>query len=165
MKSRLTSNNPQAMGLSVVEVLVALAILGIVTAAVVTTYLGSIQTNADSGRRTQSAQILNSIGRRVAGGDTMSLAQPGTPIVLDYGELGSAYPEMRGDGVSDPSLYRVKITNIGVVSLESARVVHYQIEVCTQSFVSDEESCLIGNTASVAPGPPTDGPIELPEVN
>lgn len=152
-------------GLSVIEVLVALAILGIVTAAVVTTYLGSIRTNADAGRRTQSAQILNIVGRRVAGADSQSLAQPSVPIVWEYGELSLAYPEMRGDGISDPDLYRVVITHVGTVSLSSARTVHYQIEVCTQSFASGDDSCLVGNTASVAPAPATDGPIELPGVN
>ena len=37
-------------GLSVVEVLVAIVILGIVTAAIVTTYVSSIRNNADAGR-------------------------------------------------------------------------------------------------------------------
>src|SRR5690606_34944777 len=62
-------------GLTVVEVLVALVVLGIVTAAVMTTYVSSMRNNADSGRRTQSAQLLNALGRRVAGADSVVLAQ------------------------------------------------------------------------------------------
>lgn len=152
-------------GLSVVEVLVALAVLGIVTAAVLTTYLGSMRANSDSGRRTQAVQITNAIGRRVAGADPLVLAQPGKPMVWDYGKLKSDFPELRGDGISDPDLYRVVVTNLGTVTLGTAAVVHYTVETCTRSHQGAEENCVVGDTAGVPPGPEGDDPTGLPGVN
>lgn len=155
----------RAKGLSVIEVLVALAVLGVVTAAILTTYLGSIRTNSDSGRRTQSVQIMNTIGRRVAGADPVVLAQPGKPLSWGYGQLKSSFPELAGDGFSDPNLYRVVVTNLGAVTLGAAQVVHYSIETCTQSRAGGEESCVTGDTAGVPPGPEGDEPTGLPGVN
>ena len=41
----------RARGLTVLEVLLAMVVLGIVTAAVMVTYVSSIRNNADAGRR------------------------------------------------------------------------------------------------------------------
>lgn len=158
------TSSSQTAGLSVIEVLVALAILGIVTAAILTTFLGSIRTNSDSGRRTQSVQIMNAIGRRVAGADPVVLAQPGTPIVWGYGGLTADFPEFRGDGISDPDLYRVVVTNLGAVTLGSASVVHYSVETCSRSAGGDE-TCVRGDTAGVPPGPEDDAPTGLDGIN
>lgn len=155
----------RAEGLSVIEVLVALAVLGIVTAAILTTYLGSIRTNSDSGRRTQSVQIMNAIGRRVAGADPAVLAQPGTPLAWGYGQLKSGFPELTGDGIADPDLYRVVVTNLGAVTLGAAQVIHYSVETCTRSRANGAESCVTGDTAGVPPGPEGDEPTGLPGVN
>lgn len=151
-------------GLTVVEVLLALVVLGIVTAAVVTTYVGSIRNNADAGRRTQSAQLLNTLGRRIAGADAVVLAHPDDPLEWDYGELRGAFPELVGDGVSEPDLYRATITNLGTISLAGSQAVRYSITVCTQAQGSDAERCVDGFTASVPPSDAGSGG-ELPGIN
>jgi prepilin-type N-terminal cleavage/methylation domain-containing protein len=143
-------------GLTVVETLIALAVLGIVTAAVVTTYMSSIRNNADSGRRTQSAQLLNLLGRRVAGGEAAMLPAVNSPLEWDYGELGDGIPELTGEGFANPELYRATITNLGDITLAGATRVRYQIEVCTRAAGSDQERCTSGFTASVIPNPPED---------
>lgn len=148
-----------------IEVLVALAILGIVTAAILTTYIGSIRANSDAGRRTQSVQILNAMGRRVAGADSAVLPQSATPLTWGYGALKTSFPELTGDGISDPDLYRLSITNLGAVKLGNAQVIHYRVEVCTQSSRQGEENCVTGDTAGVPPGPIGDEPTGLPGVN
>lgn len=152
-------------GLTVVEVLVALAVLGIVTAAITTTYISSIRHNSDAGMRTQSAQLLNGIGRRVAGSEGFVLPQAGTPIVLDYGEVGDMFSDLEGDGFADPDRHRLTITNLGAVTLGSAQVTHYQIEVCVRAQGSAAERCMVGNTAGPAPNPPGDPPAPLPGIN
>jgi len=155
----------RAEGLSVIEVLVAITILGIVTAAILTTYVSSIRNNADAGRRTQSVQILNSIGRRVAGADPLVLAQPDAPIVWDYGELKTAFPELTGDGIANPDLYRVVVTNAGEISLGTAQVTHYTVQTCTRAQGSSAERCVVGDTAGVPPGPVGGEPGGLPGIN
>lgn len=152
-------------GLTVVEVLVALAVLGIVTAAITTTYISSIRNNSDAGMRTQSAQLLNAIGRRVAGSDSALLPQSGTPLEWDYGEIGAAFPDLAGDGFADPSRHRLTITNIGEVTFGSAAVTHYRIETCVRAQGVDAERCLSGNTAGPPPSPTGDPPAPLDGIN
>ncbi len=152
-------------GLTVVEVLVALVILGIVTAAVTTTYISSMRNNADAGRRTQSAQVLNALGRRVAGADAAVLAQAGTPLEWDYGELPSDFPELSGEGIADPDLYRATVTNVGAITLASAETVHYAIVVCTRATGDATERCVAGDTAGPPPGPVGETPAALPGIN
>ncbi len=151
-------------GMTVVEVVIALVVIAVVTAAVVTTYVSSIRNNADSGRRTQSAQLLNSLGRRVAGADASVLAQADTPLEWDYGELSGSFPELTGDGVSEPDLYRAAITNLGAVSLAGADAVRYEIVVCTGATGTAGERCVTGYTAG-APPSEGGGGGELPGIN
>ncbi len=153
----MSSTHVAKQGLTVVEVLVALLVLGIVTAAVMVTYVSSIRNNADSGRRTQSAQLLNSLGRRVAGGDAYLLPAADTPLEWDYGELRLTFPELVGDGISDPDLYRATIRNLGDVTVAGISRVRYQVEVCTRATGDGSERCVSGFTASVPPNPPESG--------
>jgi Tfp pilus assembly protein PilE len=140
------------LGLTVIETLVAITILGVVTAAVMTTYVSSMRNNADAGKRSQSAQVLNFLGRRVAGGESAVLAGK-TPKSWDYGELLTAFPELRQEeGFADPDHYRASVTNLGEISLASATAIHYRIEVCSHAQGSSGERCVQGDTAGPAPG-------------
>ena len=58
---------PRIIGFTLVEVLIAIAVLGIVLAAVSITMLSSIRQNHTAGNRSQAAQIMNYLGRRIAG--------------------------------------------------------------------------------------------------
>ena len=139
-------------GLTVVETLIAIAILGIITAAVTTTFTNSIRFNADAGKRTQSAQLLNYLGRRVAGGERLVLAEADRALEWAYGELGSAFPELSGEeGFANPDFYRASVTNMGEITLDSASIIHYRIEVCVRA--SSDESCVRGDTAGPPPIP------------
>lgn len=152
-------------GLTIVEVIVAIAILGVVTTAITTTYVNSIRVNSDSGRRTQSAQVLNSIGRRVAGGDAIVLPTADTPLAWDYGELSESFPDMTGRDYGDADLFRVTVENLGTVTVGTAETTHYRLTVCTGSQGGVEERCLTGDTAGPPPGPAGDVPTSLPGIN
>lgn len=139
-------------GLTVVEAMVAIAILGIITAAVMTTFVNSIRFNADAGKRTQSAQLLNYLGRRVAGGEGLVLAGADDALEWTYGELDAAFPELSGEeGFANPDFYRASVSNMGEIALDSASIIHYRIEVCVRA--NGDENCVRGDTAGPPPIP------------
>ncbi len=151
------------MGLTLIETLVALVLLGVITGAVVTTYVSSIQQNFNSGQRTQSVQLLNFLGRRVAGGDELLLAGDSS-LTWDYGELLTVFPELEGEvGLGQAANYRASVTNLGEISLADARMVQYEILVCARA--QGDETCVEGRTAGPQPGDPSDGPGALPGIS
>lgn len=152
-------------GLTVVEVLVAITVLGIVTATIATAYISSIRHNSDAGRRTQSAQMLNAVGRRVAGADSAVLAFADAPIEFDYGQLSTAFPELSGEGFASPELYRVTVSNQGAITLGQAQIIHYQITVCTRAQGEATERCVSGDTAGPPAVPEEGGSYGLPGIN
>lgn len=104
----------KALGLTLVEVLVAIAVLSLVLVAMNAVLLSSIRQTAISGSRTQAVQILNYLGRRVVGGETALLPPSGTAKVYDYGSLGAAFPDLpREVRFADPALYKAEIANRG----------------------------------------------------
>lgn len=154
-----------SQGLTVVEALVAITILGIVTAAVMTAYVSSIRNNANAGQRTQSAQVLNFLGRRVAGGDNAVLADK-TAKEWGYGDLLTAFPELdQEDGFANPDLYRASVTNLGAITLAGASAVHYHVEVCARPPGGGGESCVAGDTTGPVPNTASATPAPLPGIN
>jgi len=148
-------------GLTLAEVIVALAVLGIVIAVLTTSMAISMQQNMVSGGRTQAVQVLNYLGRLVAGGDAG--VATGSTVTWEYGELTTAFPELtREGGFADPERYRAAITNLGSLGIGAAVMVHYRVQVCWQA--PGGEQCVAGDTAgpAVVPG---GGAPELPFVN
>lgn len=148
-------------GLTVVEVLVALAILAVAVAFFTFSLTGAMRTNAVSGARTQAAQVLNYLGRRLAGGDERLLAGA-TPAVWGYGELARSFPDLTGEGAgTDPGGFRAAITRVGPVAFAGASAVQYRLEVCWRRA---SEHCLGADTV----GPDASGGgvvVPLPGIN
>lgn len=143
--------NSRFLGITVIEVIVALAILAIVTAAVTTTYVSSIRNNSDAGRRTQGSLLLNSVGRRVAGAEP-GFAPGAQPLVVNYGEIYSRFPELtREQGMANADHFRFTVTNLGPVTLAGAGAIRYSIEVCTSAAGTADERCVRGETAGPEP--------------
>lgn len=71
------------MGLTLVEILVALLVLGLITAVLSTVFVSSLQTNASADRRTRASQLMNAISQQVA---------QNTVIVTEAETLYLAYP-------------------------------------------------------------------------
>lgn len=140
----------RAGGLTVVEVLIALAVIGIVTAAFTTAVVGSLRHTSVTGARTEAVQVLNYLGRRAAGGDSAVLPAAGSPLTWGYGTLASTFPDLTNfGGLSDPARYRATISNAGAVSMASASATEYDVNVCYQA--GGGEHCVQGSTLGPAP--------------
>lgn len=154
----------RSAGLTLLEVIIALAVVGVVTALLSTAVVGNLQKSRTFGGRTQAGQILNYFGRRVAGGDRALLPASGTPLSYDYGTLKTSFKELTSDGgFADPDRYRVDITNVGSVTLSSASAVRYDVTVCFQA--SGGESCVVGTTLGAAPSAASGTVPPLPGIN
>ena len=143
----MTHRDRSALGLTLVEVLVATAILGTVLAFLSSTMLQSIRVNGISGRRVQTTQLVNYLGRRVVGGESALLpAGDGDEIAWGYGELSAAFPDLEREagGFSDPNAYRASVTRVGTVTFLGAQAVRYDIRSC--SVLQGDETCVTAGT-------------------
>ncbi len=145
-------------GFTLVEVILAIAVLAIVLVAVSTTIVSSIQHNLASGSRSQASQVLNYFGRRIAGGEIDSLGV----TEWDYGELPGAFQDLtRESNLADSALYRAEVEQLPSMVLGATAVPHYRITVCWDG--ANGESCVSGDTAGAGPGS-TSGEL-LPGIN
>ena len=149
-------------GLTLVEVLVALVLIGIVVSFFTTSFVSNIQQSNRFGQRTQASQYLNYFGRRVAGGDNTLLPTSGAPLAWNYGALSASFPDLNNAGFADPNQYRVSIVNGGTVTLAGASAVRYTLTVCHKP--GQNESCVIATTTGSAPAAGQNTP-PLPGIN
>lgn len=149
--------NTNRVGLTLVEVLIALSILGVVVAVISTATLSSVRNNATSGGRTQATQVLNYLGRLVAGGDEILFQKEG--LSWDYGELGGHFLELATEsGRAEPALYRATVQVTSLATLHSVEMPMYTVHVCWMA--PPGETCVtaqtIGpdvDTTEAVPGP------------
>lgn len=145
-------------GLTIIEVLIAMAIVGVVVAILSTITVSSLRHDAISGSRTQAVQILSYLGRLASGSDATLLASDGT---WDYGELQGTFTELRTEARhANPALYRAEVEQLGTTGLGASVVELYRVTVCWQQ--AGEEHCVSGNTAG--PPPTAPGEEDLPPV-
>lgn len=137
-------------GLSLIEVLLALAVIGIVTAAFTTAVVGNLHHTSITGARTDAVQVLNYLGRRAAGGDSAVLPASGSTRTWGYGALSTAFPDLTNHGgLSDPSRYSAQITNAGNVTLAGTSASEFDVKVCYRA--GGGEHCVAGTTMSLYP--------------
>jgi len=149
-------------GLTLAEVLVALAVLGIVIAVLTTAMVTSMQHNLVSGERTQAVQILNFLGRLASGGDARVITD--TQVIWGYNQLPTVFTELAsGDGFMTPERYRAEVARVGALSIGAASMEHYRVRVCWQA--ANGELCITGDTAGPAVVPPGGVAPALPIVN
>lgn|SRR5690606_18932032 len=154
----------RAAGLTLLETILALAVLAVLGATFTTYMLGNLRHTTVAGQRTQAAQVLNYLGRRVAGGDKAVLPAEGASLQWDYGELGAAFPDLQGaDGIAEPQRYRAQISASGTVSVADASVVQYDIDVCFQGV--EAESCVRATTLGAPVTAPPEQSPPLPGIN
>lgn len=142
-------------GLTVVEVLVAITIIGVVIALLSTITVSSVRHDATSGARTQAVQVLSYLGRLAAVSDPTLV---GGARSWDYGELKGAFKELAVEANrADPSLYRASVAEIGEVGIGAGTALLYRVQVCWR--VVGEEHCVDGDTAGPdIPPAGVDGP-------
>ncbi|MDM7325110.1 MAG: prepilin-type N-terminal cleavage/methylation domain-containing protein [Thermus sp.] len=142
-------------GLTLLEVLLAVSILSLVLLALNALLINGLRESAISGSRTQAVQILNYLGRRIAGGDTSLLVQDGSSRTYRYGTLANSFQDLpRETGRANPNLYQVTITNRGKPTWADGLGVdvrEYEVEVCWR--YSGGEACTRARTFSAPPSP------------
>lgn len=154
--------NASRHGLTIVETLIALAILGVVISILTTATLSNVQNTAIAGGRTQATQVLSYLGRLVAGADSALTSAETT--VWDYGDLSGQFPELRQlDGRADPDSYRAAVTDVGEVAFLSTSMRRYTVEVCWRT--AGDETCVAGETLGPELAFTADEPGPLPGVN
>lgn len=145
-------------GFSLVEVLVAIAVLGIVLSAVSITIMSSMRQNYAAGSRSQAAQIMNYLGRRVAGGEVSQLGGS----QWDYGTLATSFSDLnREANLADTDLYRAEIDQMPRIGIGGSSIPHYRVTVCWQT--AERENCVSGDTAGPGVGASTGE--SLPGIN
>lgn len=152
------------LGLSLVETLLAITVLGVVVTAVSATMVGSVKQNTVSGQRTQAVQVLNFVGRRVTGGDTAVIPAEGQTLAWDYGQLAAAFPSLeREGGFADPALYRAEVTNRGPVAFGGGEAHQYDLRACFRR--DGAEHCLDAQTFGPSLQPGGGGTPALPGIS
>jgi prepilin-type N-terminal cleavage/methylation domain-containing protein len=131
-------------GLTLIEVLVALLILGVAVAILSIALLGSVRQTDRFGARTQASDFLSYLGRQVTAGEVAALPFANAPLAWDYGELAAAFPELAAEGRADPARYRASIERIAPIAFAGAEAVQYRIAVCTTA--ASGEACVEGTT-------------------
>jgi len=148
-------------GFTLVEVIVALSIVGIIVAVITTASVTSIRNNATSGGRTQATQVLNFLGRLVAVGDDALFSQE--TLEWDYGELGTHFTDLATEARrADPALYRAQVTAPAQAALGSVSMPYYRVQVCWQA--PGGETCVTGDTVGPVHDPSEGNPGPLPGI-
>lgn len=136
----------------------AITVLGIVLAAVSFTMMSSMRQNHAAGNRSQAAQVMNYLGRRIAGGEVSKLGGNS----WDYGALSTSFTDLSREGnLADTDLYRAEVAQFPKIGLGGASIPHYRITVCWNN--GGAESCVSGDTAG--PGPGASSGESLPGIN
>lgn len=152
-------------GLTLVEVTLALAVIGILVAAFTTSIATNFRVTSTSGQDTQAVQVLNFIGRQVVGANPSTLPPQDEPIIWGYGDLTTTFTDLQDEGgFSDPDNYKVTVTDNGSVGFSGAgfTITRYDIEVCYQR---SEEHCMTGTTLSYRPSLNPQTGLQPPSVN
>ena len=144
-------------GLTLVEVLVALLILGVAVTILTIALLGSVRQTDRFGARTHASDLLSYLGRQVTAGESAALPFANAPLAWGYGELAGSFPELAGARRADPGRYRAMITRVAPVAFAGAEAVQYHLAVCTRSATG--ETCVEGTT--LGPDALDDGPASL----
>lgn len=133
-------------GLTLLETVVAIAICGVILATMATVATGSLRENRTGNFKIQATQVLDTLGRRIAGGDDPTLiATTGTPIELSSGEITA----LTNIALTDVMELEAVITNRGTYSIGTTSLARYEIEVCYAA--AGAPRCVVGTTLGRRP--------------
>lgn len=151
-------------GLSLVEVLIALAVVAVAFAILSTALVSQLRVSGNANARTQTTQYLNYLGRLVVGGTAAALPAVGESLAWDYGELGTAFPDLPvAGGLEGADRYRARIDSVAAITYVGATGVQYRVTVC--SMTPTGESCSVAATIGPAPLASGGTPPPLPGIN
>jgi prepilin-type N-terminal cleavage/methylation domain-containing protein len=137
-------------GITLIELLIALAILSMAMSGFTYLVVSNMRYNASSGLKTQGAQILNYLGRRAVSGDAPVVPDTLATKSWNYAQLSSAFPDLaKSANLANTDQYRASVSDLGVWSNADATVSlqRYRVMVCWRSTASGAgEECVRGNT-------------------
>lgn len=128
-------------GLTLLETIVAISVCAVVLGTLALTSTSSLRHSRASNFKVQATQVLDTIGRRIAGGaDPDLLTEPGSPIRLDAMEI----VHLTSIELAEHANMTVSIENTGELQVGTASLDRYSVEVCFAGAQSD--SCIQGMT-------------------
>ncbi len=142
-----------------------MAVLAVVVAGLTVALASYLRQNVSAGKRSEAAQIINYLGRRVMAGDPDLRIPNGSSRIWDYGTLGESFPDLAGTNTAQPGLYRAEIANLGSPDWATdlgLGLTAYRIRVCWRH--AERTSCAEAYTLGRSPGRPGSVP-PLPGVN
>lgn len=134
----------KSSGLTLVEAIIAMAILGVILTAFTALVVGNIRENAKSGAKVQATQVLNYLGRKVTGGDSDVLPSTGS-LEWNYGELPTSFTDLQRERQwADLNLFTARVQNQGAfTAVSGVELVSYRIQVCWRA--PEGEACVRAN--------------------
>ncbi len=138
-------------GLTLVEVLIALAVIGMLIGVFSLSLTSSLSVTETTGQEGQINQLLNQLVRRVVDGETALLSASGQSKTYDYGQLSGIISQ---GTISDLSSYKASIVATGSVSLSNTSITQYTITICSKN---ETEKCLSAVTFGPSPDDTLDG--------
>lgn len=128
-------------GLTLLETIVAIAIVAIILSTLMTVTSNSLRESRSGNFKTQATQLLDTVGRRIAGGsDATVLPNAGETIELDSNDLS----EMANIELNDAADFEATIENLGEFTVSSTRLEQYRVVICYAG--SAGERCVSGGT-------------------
>lgn len=116
-----------ASGLTLLETIVAIAICGVILGALATVSTSTLRETRQGTYKTQATQVLDTIGRRIAGGlDQSLLPSEGSSLTLE----GAEVDELMNLNSFRDGAFLVEIENAGPYVVGSTRLQRYRVEVC-----------------------------------
>lgn len=130
-----------AAGLTLLETIVAIAVVSIVLGALATVSTSSLRESRAGNFKTQSTQILDTVGRRIAGGEDASLLpDAGEEVQLDSDELS----DLTHMDLTEAAGFELTIENVGTFTVSTSQLAQYLVTVCYAG--SEGERCVAGAT-------------------
>ncbi len=130
-----------SLGLTLLETIVALAVVSIVLGSLATVSTSSLRESRAGNNKTQATQILDTVGRRIAGGEEAGLL----PAEGKELELSStALESLTNMDLADAAEYEVTIENVGDLTVSMSQLAQYRVTVCYAG--SEGERCVVGAT-------------------
>ncbi len=134
-------------GLSLMEVVIAVAILGILSTVLTTTLVSNLRRTSTAGQTSQVVPVLDFLSVLVARGDARVLS--GAETIWAYGQLPALFTDISGGiNTNDLARYRARVTIIDTVAIGAAESTIVELEVCFNDAGADR--CVTGRTLANA---------------
>lgn len=128
-------------GLTLLETVIAIGVCAIVLGMLATVSTSSLRESRQGNHKTQATQVLDTLGRRIAGGqDSSVLISSGTTISLSGEEIDT----MMGLNAFREAAFTATIANTGTFTIGTTRMYRYVVRVCYTAV--GNERCVEGVT-------------------